>query len=155
MPPSNNSAPAQAAESNARVQLHALLAAGRPKDAVQQAAAGRLLDDPWNALAVSLSFDLAGDRPEADKWREKASPAWSVWTWAPSVRPTCSAAKSSPLPSDLEQIVVGARENPLLAAALATRSPSQRTELAGLARRLSVSHLPPYHLVRKALRDAH
>ena len=64
--------PAQAAESNARVQLHALLAAGRPKDAVQQAAAGRLLDDPWNALAVSLSFDLAGDRPEADKWREKA-----------------------------------------------------------------------------------
>ena len=101
--------PAQAAESNARVQLHALLAAGRPKDAVQQAAAGRLLDDPWNALAVSLLFDLAGDRPEADKWREKACAGLERLDMGASVRPTCSAAKGRrPLPSDLEQIVVGA-----------------------------------------------
>ncbi len=147
--------PAQAAESNARVQLHALLAAGRPKDAVQQAAAGRLLDDPWNALAVSLSFDLAGDRPEADKWREKACAGLERLDMGAKRAADLLRGQKAPLPSDLEQIVVGAREKSLLAAALATRFPSQRTELAGLARRLSVSHLPPYHLVRKALRDAH
>jgi hypothetical protein len=145
--------PTLAAESNAEIQLHALLAAGRPKDALQRTGLAKLLDNPWDALAVSVSFDLTGDRPEADKWREKACaglehPDISAQRAADLLR-----RRTPPRPSELEEIVVAASKKSLLAAALAMRFPDQRAELVRLARLLSVSHVPPYQLVQKSLGD--
>jgi hypothetical protein len=146
--------PAQAAESNAEIQLHALLAAGRPKDAVQRAALAKLPESPWDALAVSVSFDLSRNRPEADTWRQKACSGLEGLDISAKRAADLLRRPKAPPPSGLEEVVVAAKEKSLIAAALALRFPDQRAEFAGLARLLSVTHMPPYHLVRKALADA-
>ena len=63
------------AELSSELRLHALLAGGRVKDAVDEEALKKLFVNPWNALAASIAWSIAGDSRQADAWREKAAAA--------------------------------------------------------------------------------
>ena len=58
------------------LKLHWLLASLRPAEVEHDNPALKpLLDEPWNAVAFSLSYDLAGNPAQAGQWRGKAATA--------------------------------------------------------------------------------
>ena len=116
----------QAGGGESDTQLHALLAAGRPKDVVQQAALGKRLENPWGALATSLSFELSGDRPEADKWRQKACAGLERLDANSKHAADLLRRPKAPQLSELDGVVLAANQKSLIAAVLAVRFPERR-----------------------------
>ena len=55
------------------LRLAWLVNVGKPDEAANDATLAALLENPWNALMLSLSYDIAGEANEAQKWRETAA----------------------------------------------------------------------------------
>lgn len=144
-----NAAPAESLDSPA-LRVQALLVMGRPQDAMKDAALEKVLQNPLEALSVSLAFSLSGSAAEAAKWQERACAALDGLD-SDSKRAAARLRSAAPPSRDqLDEIVLHPRIKALLLAVLATRFPQKKAELATMARRLNVSRSPPYHLVKRA-----
>ena len=131
-------------------RLHALLAQGRPQEAVKDPALQQSLEEPWNALAVSVAFGLASNQAEGAAWREKACTALDKLD-ADSRHAAAFLRAEKPLKnSQFDDLVLEPSFKALLAVAMAQRFPEQKAEFVAIARRLNVRRMPPYQLVRKA-----
>ena len=131
------------------VSLHAMLMKGRVAESIEQSQFADVVEEPENSLAVSLAFHLAGDKTQADVWRQKTIEA--MRNQRSIVRSAIPLLEAETLPT-LEQIDEcdwSPSGKALVLASLYQRFPEAK-ELAQYARRLNVSRLPPYHLIQAA-----
>jgi len=141
-------------KASSEFRLQILLADGRVKDALGDDSLKELLADPWNALAVSVAWSIAGDSREASAWRDKATTALDQ-LGADSQRAAEMLRAARPPDKDrLDNIVLRPTNKSLLIAAAIERFPGKKSELAPVARDVNVSRYPPYHLVRRAIGDS-
>ncbi len=134
-------------------RLHGFLAAGRPQDAVKDAALQKQLEKQAGALAVSLAYSLAGNQAEAAAWRDRACAAMDRGDGDDRRAAAMLRGPQPPSAKQLDEFRDQPNMKALLVAALAARFPQRQNELAATARRLNVGRLPPYHLVRKAVEE--
>ena len=104
--------------------------------------------DPLTCLALTAVADIAGNGSESTKWREKAISMFEE-TKDQDHAAIAALLKMETLPSldPVMELSWTAREKSLLCVVLASRHPDKRTELLGLARKLNVVPIWPYHLV--------
>ena len=138
-----------------RVRLHALACAGRPEEAAADKGLAKTLENPWEALALSLAFSLRGDERQSAEWRQRACAAMDREDDDQKRAAALLRSKDAPSAKQREEIGLSPNIKALLLAALAIRFPAQKAELSEEARRLNVTRMPPYHLTRQATeRDA-
>lgn len=128
-----------------------LLSAGKPGDAAGDAAYAEHVQDPWNALAVGLSFELAGQPDVAKIWRLKAADSLASLDFDEARAAELLRADGPPAPGAFEEISLLPPEKALLIAALAARFPEQHSELAPLAEHFDVQPSGFRPLVRQAI----
>jgi hypothetical protein len=126
-------------------RAHALLALGRAREAADDPGLAKDWDDPWNALALSVAFSVAGKGDDAARWRERAREKMKE----PHVADLLGAAKAPAL-KGLPNMHLRVPHKALLLAALAARFPAKQDEYLGLAATLNVRRSPPYLVVRQA-----
>ena len=132
-------------------RFQAIVAALKPKEAVEDSELQEVLQEPWNALALSVSYSLAGNPIEAAAWREKACAGLERQDTDSKRAAGLLRGAKPPTKRQLDDVVLSPGVKALLVAALAMRFPEQKADLAPLARRLNVSRLPPYYLVQKVI----
>lgn len=123
----------------------------KPELVANDPALQETLQEPWNALALSVSFALSGKQAEAAAWREKCCDALDEADADSRRAVALLRAEKPPTQKQLDDVVLLAENKSLLAAALALRFPNDNADLVALAHRLNVRRNPPYHLVKKAV----
>lgn len=132
-----------------RAQL--LLATGHPDVAATDEALAKFWEDPWQALGLSLAFDLAGQKDSSQKWRDSACMLLERQSHdnreaARYLRTDVAPAADGPL-----NISLLPNHKIVLLAILALRFPELRSDFNAAAERLNVSRASPYHLVHRAI----
>jgi tetratricopeptide (TPR) repeat protein len=132
-------------------RLHTLLALKRTKEAVDDPALKKFLDEPWEMLAASLAWDLEGREAEAAEWRRRGLD--KLERMGPSSRRAAAMLRSSAPPpvEGLSLVAVGPRRQALACALLAGRFPEKRSEYLAAAANYNFRRVPPYQLVRLAI----
>ena len=130
---------------------HALLGLGRAREVAEDKALGKVWDDPFHALALSLGLSLDGREEDAARWRERAIPR--LESSFDEVRRVAKALRATePVPvSELERVVIDPTNKALVFAVLGRRFSGRRAEYNAEAARYNVRRKPSYQLVRRAL----
>jgi hypothetical protein len=128
------------------IRAQALLAAGKARQAADDPDLAKVWHDPWQALALSLAFSLAGQDDDAARWRERARHGFQLEAPAQYLNAT-----AAPSVKDLARVHPRIFNKALFLAALAMQFPARRAEYLALAARLNVWRAPHYLLVRQAL----
>ncbi len=132
-------------------QFQFLLAIDEPDAAVKLDGADQLLEEPLNALALSVSYSLTGNPTEAATWLSKACDELQKSDHDRQRAAALLQRDQAPTNEELDDIVMSLAETPLFLAALAMRFPDRKAELSERARRVNVSRLPPSLLVKKVI----
>jgi hypothetical protein len=132
-------------------RLHCLLGLKRTREATEEPALRKHLDEPWDILAVSLAWSLEGKSKEAGEWMKRATAM--LEKMGPDLRRLASMLGSTvpPRPDDVTSLFLGPRRQALALALLARRFPAQRTAYLEGAARYNLRRVPPYQLVRQAI----
>jgi tetratricopeptide (TPR) repeat protein len=136
---------------NPELRLGWLLAVGQPKQAAGDSTLAPQLESPWNALALSLAFDLTGMPSEAQLWRNQAADALAQLDFDEIAVAELLRSDQPPTEEQLAEIGILPNEKSLLLAVLAMRFPAQHDELAVIAKHFDVQPSPYRPLVRKAI----
>lgn len=128
-----------------------LVSTGRAAEAAADPGLAAQLANPWNALALSTSFALAGNPTEAQTWREKACVALDALDVDEVQAAKWLRSDSPPTAEQFDDIGITPTEKSLWAAALALKFPEHHAELSGHAKRLLVMRTAHYHLVRQVI----
>jgi hypothetical protein len=133
--------------------FHCLLALGRMKEATNPQTFGNLLEAPWNMLAISIGFQLAGKPEDSAKWRAKAASASDKVAGIPNFTKAAQRLTDA-APSSVEDVYhidyVSPAEKAILFTALAHQFPAKRNAYLVEASKFNVSHKPAYQLIRQA-----
>jgi tetratricopeptide (TPR) repeat protein len=130
---------------DAAIHAQALLALGKARQAADDPALAKVWEDPWAAVALSVTFRLGGQADEAARWWARALGEMNEH----GVSELMAAAKPPTLEA-LSSLHLRINEKALLLAALAGRFPAKQKEYLGLAATLNQRRVPPYLLVRRA-----
>lgn len=122
---------------------------GREKEAANDPALEKARQELTNALSLSVAFGIDGNASEAAVWRERACVAMEKENADLRRAAVLLRAPHGPSQKEIRAIALYPNAKALILAALAVRFPEQRTELAAMARKLNISRLPPYHLIRQ------
>jgi len=133
------------------VKLHWLLATNRPAEAAADITLTEPLTNQWNALSLSLAYDLAGNHAAADVWRAKACDALSKLDFEYVLAAEMLRADKPPTPADFDEVTLLPAEKSLLIAALAVHFPEQHATLAPLAARLAIQPTSYLPLIKRAI----
>jgi hypothetical protein len=136
---------------NSALRLHSLLALQRTKEVADDAGFEKLFDDPFNAIALSLAWELAGQKAEADRWRERAAKALDSQGADERRLATILRATQPPPPDVIQRLIYGAGRQAMVCALLAERFPAKRAEFLATAAKYNVRRIPPYQLVKVAI----
>ena len=131
-------------------RLHALLALKRTKEVVEDATFRKLLDDPFHAIAVSLAWDLEGNKDEAAVWRERAAKSLDGKS-TEFGRVAALLRATQPLRPDrdgTDHVRIGPTGAAL--AVLAGKFPARRAEYLATAAKYNVRRVLPSQLVKVA-----
>jgi tetratricopeptide (TPR) repeat protein len=136
---------------NSNWRLHCLLALKRTKEAAGDAALRKLLDEPFDALALSLACSLEGQESESAGWRERA--AGGLEKMGPDERRLSKVLRSisPPTPDEIPRLAFGSARQALICAWLAERFPEKQARFLALAAKYNLRRMPPYQLVRVAI----
>ena len=140
-----------AGEGDSSLKLVWLASTGRPAEAAADPRLAEQLTSPWNALAMSTSFALAGNPAEAQTWREKACAALDLLDVDEVQAAKWLRSDSPPTTAEFDDIGIPPTEKSLWAAALALKFPEHDAEFSGHAKRLLVMRTAHYHLVRQVI----
>jgi tetratricopeptide (TPR) repeat protein len=130
----------------APARADALMALGKGRQAADDPALAQVWNDAWDALALSVAFDLDGQAEDAARWRDRAK----AKTRHPRVAEAIDAARPPTLAS-LACLPLRTPEKALLLTMLAARFPEKRDEYLRHAAVLNVRRSPPYLIVRRAV----
>ena len=111
-------------------RFQAIVGALNPQEAVEDAELQELLKEPWNALALSISYSLAANRAEAAKWREKACAGLESRDTDSKRAAGLLRGAKPPTQKQLDDVVLSPNLKALFVAALAIRFPEQKATLA-------------------------
>jgi hypothetical protein len=128
------------------IRAEALLALGKVRQAADDPGLAKVWDDPWNALALSVAFSLAGQADDAARWREQTRKK----SRQPRLAKILDTAKAPALES-IASLHLHTSHKAIVLAALAARFPASREQYNKLAATLNVRRSPPYLLVRRAV----
>ena len=128
------------------MSFHAMLMKGRVVEAVEQSQFATLLEEPENALAVSVAFYLAGNNAQADAWRQKTIEAMRNQRSIIRSAIPLLATETAPTGNQIDECDWSPDGKALVLASLYQRFPDA-TELAEYAQRLNISRMPPFHLI--------
>jgi tetratricopeptide (TPR) repeat protein len=131
------------------LRIHVLCALGREKEAANDPALEKARQELTNAISLSVAFGIDGNASEAAVWRERACVAMEQENADLRRAAVLLRAPHGPSQKEIRAIALYPNAKALILAALAVRFPEQRTELAAMARKLNISRLPPYHLIRQ------
>ena len=108
-------------------------------------------DEPFNAMALSLAWELDGQESEADKWRERAAKALD--SQGADERRLAKILRATEPPSldVIPRLAYGAGRQALICALLAERFPAKRADFLAAAAKYNVRRVPPYQLVKLAI----
>ncbi len=99
-----------------RIRVQSLLALGRVKEAADDPALAGELDDPGDALAVSLAWRIAGQADEAEKWLRRGLARLSGMGHDARLATAALQSQTPPPLRDIERIHLGARSQALICA---------------------------------------
>jgi hypothetical protein len=133
------------------IHAAARLAMGDAKAAAGDPALAKVWQDPWHALALSVSFAVDGQAAEAAKWRSKAVDILQAREAGLKRAGKLLGAEASPASDDIARLFLAPNEKALFLVAMAGRFPERQAEYRALATRLNIEREPPYQLVRRAL----
>ena len=140
-----------ASESFSEYLCHSLLALGEPDAAVKLQWAEHMLQESSGMLVVSLAYSLAGNQTEADRWLSQACEQLKKSGSHQQRVALLLESPHAPTDGELDQALSGVRDASTLNAIMARRFPDRKSELNERAKRLNVSRLPPYLLVKMAV----
>lgn len=127
-----------AGEATGNLKFLWLLATGKPQQAAADGELAELLTDPWNALALSVAFELGGEADEARSWRERACESLSKRGFEEVLAAKLLCSDVPPTPEQLGDVTLEPAQRALVITGLALRFADQRSDLLALAKRLSV-----------------
>lgn len=140
-----------AGEKDASLKLVWLISTGRPAEAAADPGLAAQLKSPWQALALSTSFALAGNAAEARTWRDKACAALDQLDVDEVQAAKWLRSDTPPAAAEFDDVGITPTEKSLWGAALALKFPKHHAELSGHAKRLLVMRTAHYHLVRQVI----
>jgi Tfp pilus assembly protein PilF len=131
----------------------AMIEQNRPLEAAQLIPSNDAsVKDPFQLLAMSLAWRVAGNAAEAGKWQDRASALFRSSGDREHVADLLSG-RIEPTAEIVNALGLAMPPKALLLASLAFSHPDRRSELAAAARRLNVERVFPYHLVQRATED--
>jgi tetratricopeptide (TPR) repeat protein len=131
----------------------ALIEQNRPQEAAQLIPlADASVKDPFQLLAMSLAWRVAGNSAEAEKCQDRASALFRSSGDREHVADLLSGA-IEPTAQVVNALALAVPPKALLLATLSFSNPVHRSELAAAARRLNVERVFPYRLVQRATED--
>jgi hypothetical protein len=128
----------QAGKASPELKLNWLLATDKPDVAAADTELVKLLEDPWNQLAMSVAYDLDGNPQKSQPWREKAAAGLSQLDYGEVDAANMLRAAQPPTDAQITELDLSPPEKSLVVAALALHFPQRSHELAAVADRLAV-----------------
>lgn len=139
---------AKAPEENLQgLRVAYLLAAGHPEHLAD--IRGGFLDDAWDMLSVSVSYDLSGNKAEAHTWRQKACEQLGKKHGTELRASVWLTADEAPEVRQVEQAVLDPTHKLILLCAVAQKFPELLEPLKPLVKKLNVIRRPPHQLVAR------
>lgn len=136
---------------NLALRASALLALGKAEEAAADESLAPAWGDPWGALALATSLDLAGHPDEAKPWVEHAAAGLSGMTREERAAAAALRGDHPPALDDLGRIIIKPEDKALLLTALARRFPEKAPEYLEAAGRFNVRRIGPYPVVARAI----
>lgn len=131
-------------------RLQGLLAIGAVDEAMQLADAAKV--EEWELLlALAVGLELAGKSEDASRYREQACTVLKSGGHDQIRAAALLMRDQPPTSEELDNVCLRVNDTALWLVAMAQRFPGEREVLRERARRLNVSRMPPYLLVRNAL----
>jgi hypothetical protein len=131
------------------LMAQAMAASGRARDAAADTTLEAVWQDPWSTLAEAVALAVEGRAEDAGRWRERAAKA--LKSKGPDFERAAAVLTAAAAPSKAELDQIGGLEpedRAILLVALGQKFPSLRAGCLAEAKRLMVSHEPPYALIR-------
>ncbi len=110
------------------------------------------VNEPFELLAMSLAWRVAGNPGEAAKWQDRASEVCRSSGDRQHIADLLSG-RTEPTAQIVNALALTPPAKAVLLANLAYSHPDHQSELAAAARRLNVERGFPYHLIQRATED--
>lgn len=132
-------------------QFQFLLATGQPDAALKLPDLPELTTEWSNQLALSVSFELQGNKAESEQWLAKSIATLRSEDPDAVRAAECLSRDRAPTDAELDEIILRIAETPLFLVALAQKFPDRRADLKQRAAKLNVGRLAPYLLVKQTI----